>query len=63
MALSRAEINERSNEKRGIKNKAFKLNIDDIAMIKQTAIDLGLSEAKLVVEAIKFYRDNKKPLN
>lgn len=60
MALSRAEINERSNEKRGIKNKAFKLNIDDIAMIKQTAIDFGLSEAKLVVEAIKFYRDNKK---
>ena len=59
MALTRAEINERSNEKRGIKNKAFKLNIDDIAMIKQTAIDLGLSEAKLV-QAIKFYRDNKK---
>lgn len=60
MALSRAEINERSNEKRGIKNKAFKLNIDDIAMIKQTAIDFDISEAKLVVEAIKFYRDNKK---
>lgn len=63
MALSRTVINERSNDKRGIKNKAFKLNIDDIAMIKQTAIDLGLSEAKLVVEAIKFYRKTKKPLN
>ena len=60
MALTRAEINERSNEKRGIKNKAFKLNIDDIAMIKQTALDLNISEAKLVVEAIKFYRENKK---
>ncbi|MWP63320.1 ribbon-helix-helix protein, CopG family [Gilliamella sp. Pas-s25] len=60
MALTRAEINERSNEKRGIKNKAFKLNIDDIAMIKQTALDLDISEAKLVVEAIKFYRENKK---
>lgn len=60
MALSRAEINQRSNEKRGIKNKSFKLNIDDIAMIKQTAIDFDLSEAKLVVEAIKFYRENKK---
>jgi len=33
MALTRTEINERSNEKRGIKNKAFKLNINDIAMI------------------------------
>ena len=40
MALTRAEINQRSNEKRGIKNKGFKLNVDDIAMIKQTAIDL-----------------------
>lgn len=60
MALSRAEINQRSNEKRGVKNKSFKLNLDDIAMIKQTAIDFNLSEAKLVVEAIKFYRENKK---
>lgn len=34
MALTRAEINQRSNEKRGIKNKSFKLKIDDITMIK-----------------------------
>ena len=60
MALTRAEINQRSNEKRGIKNKGFKLNVDDIAMIKQTAIDFNMSEAKLVVEAIKFFKDNKK---
>lgn len=60
MALTRAEINQHSNEKRGIKNKGFKLNVDDIAMIKQTAIDFNMSEAKLVVEAIKFFKDNKK---
>lgn len=60
MALTRAEINQRSNEKRGIKNKGFKLNVDDITMIKQTAIDFNMSEAKLVVEAIKFFKDNKK---
>lgn len=60
MALTRAEINQRSNEKRGIKNKGFKLNVDDIAMIKQTAIDFNMSEAKLVVEAIKFFKNNKK---
>ena len=60
MALTRVQINQKSDEKRGVKTKAFKLNINDIAMIKQTAIDLNMSEAKLVVEAIKFYKDNKK---
>ena len=60
MALTRVQINQKSDEKRGVKTKAFKLNINDIAMIKQTAIDLNMSEAKLVVEAIKFFKDNKK---
>ncbi len=61
MALTRVRINQKSDEKRGVKTKGFKFNINDIAMIKQTAIDLNMSEAKLVVvEAIKFYKDNKK---
>ena len=59
MALTRTEINERSNEKRGIKNKGFKLNVDDIAMIKQSAIDLNMSEARLVVEVISFFKASK----
>lgn len=59
MALTRTEINERSNEKRSIKNKSFKLNIDDIAMIKQSAIDLNMSEARLVVEVISFFKASK----
>lgn len=62
MALTSAEINQHSNKKRCIKTKSFKLKIEDITMIKQTAFDLGLSESKLVVEAIKFYRENKKSL-
>lgn len=60
MALTRVEINQHSNEKHSIKNKGFKLNVDNIAMIKQTPIDLNMSEAKIVVEAIKFFKDNKK---
>lgn len=39
MTLTSAEINQRSNEKRGIKTKSFKLKIEDITMIKQTAFD------------------------
>lgn len=62
MTLTSTEINQLSNEKRGIKTKSFKLKIENITMIKQTAFDLGLSESKLVVEAIKFYRENKKSL-
>ncbi|MDF7667778.1 hypothetical protein PT273_07970 [Orbaceae bacterium ESL0727] len=58
MALTRTQINQRSNEKRGIKNKAFKLHVDDIDMIKDTAKALNMSEAKLVVEAVKQFRES-----
>lgn len=59
MALTRAQINERSNEKRGIKNKAFKLHVDDIDMIKATAKELNMSEANLVVQAVKYFKEHQ----
>lgn len=58
MALTIREINERSNKKRGIKNKAFKLHLNDIALIKCSAKDLGISETKLVIKALKFYLES-----
>ncbi len=56
MALTRVQINKKSDEKRGVRTKGFKLHVDDIAMIKQTALDLNMPEAKLVVEAVKFFK-------
>ena len=54
MALTRAEINERSNQKRGIKSKSFKLHVDDIELIQSTAKKLNISQTKLITEAVKF---------
>ena len=53
MALSRNEIQKKSDEKRGVKVKAFKMKLEDIALIEQTAARLGLSQIDLVVRAVK----------
>ena len=53
MALSRNEIQKKSDQKRGVKNKAFKMKLEDIALIEQTAARLGISQIDLVVRAVK----------
>ncbi|MCP1659344.1 hypothetical protein [Neisseria perflava] len=53
MALSRNEIQKKSEEKRGVKVKGFKLKLEDIALIEQTAAALGISQADLVVRAVR----------
>ena len=55
MALTRAEINERSNQKRGIKSKSFKLHVDDIELIQSTAKKLNISQTKLITEGVKLF--------
>ncbi|WFF38017.1 hypothetical protein LU290_07060 [Moraxella nasibovis] len=52
---SRTQIQADSDAKRGIKIKAFKLHLDDIAMIEQVAERLGLPQNQLIVEAVRAY--------
>ncbi|OCG24194.1 MULTISPECIES: hypothetical protein [unclassified Gilliamella] len=63
MAKSITEIQAKSDQKRGVKVKGFKLHVDDIALIEQASKNLDVSQAQLIVDAVKFYLDNKKPLN
>jgi hypothetical protein len=63
MALTRVEINQKSDQKRGVKVKGFKLHVDDIALIEKASKSLDIPQAQLIVDAVKFYLDNKKPLN
>lgn len=58
---TRNQIQKDSDEKRGIKLKAFKLHIDDIAMIETTAKTLNMPQNRLVVEAVKAYLANHNP--
>lgn len=53
MAMSRAEINARSDAKRGVKVKGFKLHESTIAQIEQLAQQLGLSQSQLIKLAVE----------
>ncbi len=53
MALSRNDIQKKSDEKRGVKVKAFKMKLEDIALIEETAAKLGISQVDLVVRAVR----------
>lgn len=57
MALSRNEIQKRSDEKRGVKNKAFKMKLEDIALIEQMAQQTGRTQLDILVAALHEYRD------
>ncbi|MCK3654238.1 hypothetical protein A4G19_10560 [Pasteurellaceae bacterium Macca] len=54
MVMTRTQINAKSENKRGIKVKGFKLHIDDIARIEQLAERLGLSQGKTIMKAISL---------
>ncbi|OCG60818.1 hypothetical protein [Gilliamella sp. Nev3-1] len=56
MALSRAEIQKRSDEKRGVKPKGYKLSIETIEMIAELSKSTGKSQGMVIEEAIKLYR-------
>ncbi|WP_314879370.1 hypothetical protein [Haemophilus parahaemolyticus] len=53
MAMSRAEINAKSDAKRGIKAKTFKLHESTIAQIEQLSIRLDIPQNQLIKLAIE----------
>ena len=55
MALSRQEIQKRSNEKRGIISKAFSLDADTLALFEQLAAQTGKSQVQILKEALQEY--------
>ena len=56
MALSRAEIQKRSDEKRGVKPKGYKLQIEKIEIITELSKRKGKSQGMIIEEAIKLYK-------
>lgn len=60
MALTRVQINQKSDEKRCVKTKGFKLHVDDIALIEQASKDLNIPQSQLIIGAVKLYLENKK---
>lgn len=52
---SKAQIQADSDAKRGVKIKAFKLHIDDIAYIDDLAQQHNLKNNELLIKAIRYY--------
>ena len=60
MALTRAEIQRKSDEKRGVKSKAYKLPIHIIELIVELSDKTGKSQSKIIEEAILMFNHSLK---
>ena len=56
MALSRTEIVKRSEEKHGIKRKAFKLPLAVIADSEQLSRERGIPQNQLIIQAVEMLK-------
>jgi predicted DNA-binding protein len=58
MALSKAEIQKRSDKKRGVKSKGYKLPIETIEMIAELSEITSKPQGAIISDAIKLYKDS-----
>lgn len=59
MALSRTEIVKRSEEKHGIKLKAFKLPLSVIANIEQLSKQHNIAQNQLIIQAVELWKQSR----
>lgn len=58
MALSRTEIQKKSDQKRGIKSKGYKLPVDIIDLITELSSKTGKPQSKVIEDAILMYKNS-----
>lgn len=59
MAMSRNEIQAKSEAKRGIKQKSFKLPLEVIAEIEALSQKLNIPQNQLIIQAIQQFKQNQ----
>ncbi|MGX3020940.1 ribbon-helix-helix protein, CopG family [Ursidibacter sp. B-7004-1] len=57
MAMTRQEINAKSDAKRGIKQKSLKLHIDTISLLEQLSKEMGIGQNQVVTLALKQFAE------
>lgn len=55
MAMTPAQIQKRSDDKRGVKTKGLKMKLEDIALLERLAAETGLPQAELVARALREF--------
>ena len=53
---TQTQIQKESNERRGVKNKAFTLKLDDIELIKSLSKRLNIPQNQLIMDAVRAYQ-------
>lgn len=53
---SQTQIQKESNARRGVKNKAFTLKLDDIELIKSLSKRLDIPQNQLIMDAVRAYQ-------
>ncbi|MFY1028183.1 hypothetical protein CFY87_03635 [Actinobacillus seminis] len=57
MAKSTAEIQKRSDDKRGVKTKSFKIKKDIFDLVEKISLERGLAQNAMITEAILLYAE------
>ncbi len=57
MAKSTAEIQKRSDDKRGVKTKSFKIKKEIFDLIEKISLERGLAQNAMITEAILLYAE------
>lgn len=57
MTKSRKDIQKQSDQRRGVKNKSFKIPLETIAIIDVMRTKEGISGAQLLIKMAKLYQE------
>ena len=57
MAMTKAEIQKRSDEKRGVKVKGIKMKLEDIALLESLSAQSGKTQAEIIADALKMWSE------
>ncbi|MCT8655934.1 ribbon-helix-helix protein, CopG family [Glaesserella parasuis] len=60
MAMTRAEINAKSDKKRGVRVQSYKLHEDVITLLSELSEQTGLSKTQIITQGIKLFAEQNK---
>ncbi|EER47576.1 hypothetical protein AM305_07843 [Actinobacillus minor NM305] len=60
MAMTRAEINAKSDKKRGVRVQSYKLHEDVITLLAELSEQTGLSKTQIITQGIKLFAEQNK---
>lgn len=60
MAMTRAEINAKSDKKRGVRVQSYKLHEDVITLLAKLAEQTGLSKTQIITQGIKLFAEQNQ---